>query len=67
MTAIIDKGKRVKHIGSIEAYMVNHKRGTVDLYRSPTDKTTVDICKHKLTLREGHTAVAVFSNGKVIA
>lgn len=67
MTAVIDKGKKVETIGGIEAYMINSNRGTVDLYTSPTDKTTVDTFKHKLTFKDGPVVVAVFSEGKVVA
>ena len=67
MTAVISKGKKVETIGGIEACMVNHNRGTVDLYKSPTDKTTVDTFKHKLTLKDGPVAVVVFSDGEVVS
>ena len=67
MTAVIHKGKFVETVGGIEAYMVNHRRGTVDLYTSPTDKTSVDIFENKLTFKEGTRAVMVFSEGKVVA
>jgi|GEM_PF-5889017 len=66
MIAVINRGKKVETIGDIEAYMVNHARGTVDLYQSPTDKTTVDTFKHKLTLKDSSAAVMVFSEGKVV-
>lgn len=64
MTAIIDKGKTVVTISDIEAYMVNHNSGTVDLYTSPTEKTTVDTFKHKITFKNGSIPIAVFSEGK---
>jgi len=65
MTAIIDKGKRVTHIGNIEAYMINHHKGTVDLYTSPECKRTVDTFKHKLVFRDRGRVIAVFKDGKV--
>lgn len=63
MTAIIDKGVMMETVGGIEAYMVNHRRDTVDLYRSPTDKITVDTARHKLILKQGQTPVIVIGFG----
>lgn len=67
MTAIIDKGKRVTHVGNIEAYMINHARGTVYLYTSPECKKTVDILKHKLTFKDGARVIAVFKDGVIMS
>lgn len=67
MTVIIDKGKIVTHVGSIEAYMINHSRGTVDLYTSPENKKTVDTFKHKLTFKDGDRVIAVFKDGMMMS
>lgn len=63
MTAIIDKGVMMETIGGIEAYMVNHDRDTVDLYRSPTEKITVDTARHKLILKQGQTPLIIINYG----
>lgn len=65
MTAVIDKGENVETISGIEAYDIHTRRGVVDLYTSPENKTTVDTFKHKLTFKDGPLIVAVMKDGEL--
>lgn len=66
MVAVVDKGVKVETIGEIEAYMLNSRTGEMDLYKSPTDKKSVDTHKYRVTLKDGLGAVLVFKNGKIL-
>lgn len=65
MTAVIDQGKKVKTIGGIEAYLLNSRSGTVELYQSPTEREVVDTHKNKVSIKDGDAVVMVFSKGEI--
>lgn len=62
MTAVIDHGAWVDTLGGIEAGMVDTRAKTLDLYRSPTDKRTVDLTQCKVTLKDGNIIQGVYND-----
>ncbi len=61
MTAIIDHNDT---LCGIEAVMHDTGSLTLDLYKSPTDKTTVDLTQHEVTIKDG-TGVEVVYNANI--
>ncbi len=58
-TAVIDKGLRVKHLGGVIGYLHDDKENTLTI-QTKKRLHTVDLHKHKVTIRRNCKSVCVF-------